>query len=112
MVMQYADVKATYPARMTGRAMAVFTMAMFLGVALMQWLTGLVATAAGSLGVELYAAVLGAIGGLPGAISRAVRGRPQVAAAGVRPFWLGLLAANYVVSLLDAYDDAVRTKRE
>jgi predicted MFS family arabinose efflux permease len=63
MVMQYADVKAAYPARMTGRAMAVFTMAMFMGVALMQWLTGLVASAAGALKVEPYAAVLGSIAG-------------------------------------------------
>jgi hypothetical protein len=46
---------------MTGRAMALFTMAMFLGVALMQWLTGLAATAAAALRVETYAAVFGAI---------------------------------------------------
>jgi predicted MFS family arabinose efflux permease len=64
MVLQYADVRAAYPAQMTGRAMAVFTMAMFLGVALMQWLTGLVATAAGAMGVERYAAVLWSITGL------------------------------------------------
>ena len=43
-VLQYADVRAAYPAALTGRAMAVFTMAMFLGVAAMQWLTGLVAS--------------------------------------------------------------------
>lgn len=61
MVMQYADVRASYPALMTGRAMAVFTMAMFLGVALMQWLTGLAATAAAALGVETYTAVFAAI---------------------------------------------------
>jgi predicted MFS family arabinose efflux permease len=61
MVMQYADVRATYPAHMTGRAMAVFTMAMFLGVALMQWLTGLAASAAAGLQVETYTAVFGAI---------------------------------------------------
>lgn len=60
-VFQYADVKAAYPASMTGRAMAVFTMAMFLGVALMQWLTGLIASHAIARGVEPYAAVLGAI---------------------------------------------------
>jgi hypothetical protein len=46
---------------MTGRAMAVFTMAMFLGVALMQWFTGGVASAAATMHVEPYAAVLGAI---------------------------------------------------
>ena len=60
-VLQYADVRSAYPAQMTGRAMALFTMAMFLGVALVQWLTGLVAEAAGPLGMETYQAVLGAI---------------------------------------------------
>lgn len=59
--LQYADVRSSYPPHMTGRAMAVFTMAMFLGVAVMQWLTGGVASAAAALGVERYAAVLGAI---------------------------------------------------
>lgn len=63
MVMQYADVRAAYPSHMTGRAMAVFTMAMFLGVALMQWLTGLAASAAAVLGIETYTAVFGAIAG-------------------------------------------------
>jgi predicted MFS family arabinose efflux permease len=61
MVMQYADVRAAYPTHMTGRAMAVFTMAMFLGVALMQWLTGLAASAAEALRIETYTAVFGAI---------------------------------------------------
>ena len=81
-VWQYADVRAAYPARMTGRAMAVFTMAMFLGVALMQWLTGLAASAAAALRVEAYAAVLGAIAGflLLGAL--AFRLLPAPAAAG------------------------------
>ncbi|RYZ01161.1 MAG: MFS transporter [Comamonadaceae bacterium] len=59
--MQYADVRAAYPSRLTGRAMAVYTMALFLGVALMQWLTGLAASHAHALGVERYAAVLAAI---------------------------------------------------
>jgi len=59
--LQYADVRSSYPPHMTGRAMAVFTMAMFLGVAVMQWVTGGVASAAQALGVETYAAVLGAI---------------------------------------------------
>ncbi|MDB5954939.1 MAG: transporter [Ramlibacter sp.] len=60
--LQYADVRSAYPARMTGRAMAVFTMAMFLGVAVMQWLTGGLASLAGALQVERYAAVMGGIG--------------------------------------------------
>jgi hypothetical protein len=46
---------------MTGRAMSVFTMAMFLGIALMQWFTGGAALVAGGMHVEPYAAVLGAI---------------------------------------------------
>lgn len=61
-VLQYADVRSAYPARMTGRAMAVFTMAMFLGVAIMQWLTGGVASLAAALQVDRYAAVMASIG--------------------------------------------------
>jgi predicted MFS family arabinose efflux permease len=61
MVMQYADVRAAYPARLIGRAMALFTMALFMGVALMQWITGLVANSAPALGMETYQAVLGSI---------------------------------------------------
>lgn len=57
-VLQYADVRGAYPAAMTGRAMAVFTMAMFLGVAVMQWFTGAVASLAPSLGTDPYVAVL------------------------------------------------------
>ena len=60
--LQYADVRAAYPARMTGRAMAIFTMAMYLGVAIMQWLTGGVASAAAAMQVERYAAVMAGIG--------------------------------------------------
>ncbi len=59
--LQYADVRSAYPQHMTGRAMAVFTMALFLGVAVMQWFTGGVASAAGELHIEPYTAVLGAI---------------------------------------------------
>ena len=65
MVMQYADVRAAYPAAMTGRAMAVFTMAMFMGVALMQSFTGWVASVAAQYGgVEAQGAVMGAIAGM------------------------------------------------
>ena len=53
-VFQYADVKSAYPASMTGRAMAVFTMALFLGVALLQWFTGVVASAASADGGDPY----------------------------------------------------------
>ena len=64
MVLQYADVRSAYPAAITGRAMAVFTMAMFLGVALMQWLTGIVASVASAHGVEPFTAVMASIAAL------------------------------------------------
>ena len=60
-VLQYADVRAAYPASLTGRAMAVYTMAMFLGIGAMQWATGAVASVAAAHGVEPFTAVLAAI---------------------------------------------------
>jgi len=56
-LLQYADVRASYPNHMTGRALSLFTMSMFLGVALMQWLTGVVAAWAVRQGWEAYTAV-------------------------------------------------------
>ena len=64
MVLQYADVRSAYPATLTGRAMAVFTMAMFLGVAAMQWLTGVVASSATAHGADPFTAVLTSIAAL------------------------------------------------
>jgi len=64
MVLQYADVRSAYPAALTGRAMAVFTMALFLGVALMQWVTGLAASAATARGADPFVAVLLTIAGM------------------------------------------------
>jgi predicted MFS family arabinose efflux permease len=64
MVLQYADVRAAYPAAITGRAMVLFTMALFLGVALMQWFTGVVASLAAAHGIDAYAAVLATIAAL------------------------------------------------
>lgn len=64
-VLQYADVRAAYPASLTGRAMAVFTMAMFLGVAAMQWFTGLVASLAKAQGAgDPFVAVMASIAAL------------------------------------------------
>ena len=63
-VLQYADVRSPYPAAMTGRAMSVFTMALFLGVALMQWITGVAASTAKAQGAEPYAAVMFTIAGM------------------------------------------------
>ena len=61
MVIQYADVRAAYPASLTGRALALLTMAMFLGVAAMQWFTGWVAGLAPALGLDPFVAALCAI---------------------------------------------------
>ena len=64
MVLQYPDVKSAYPAAVTGRAMALFTMSMFLGVALMQWVTGVIATQAQAMGIDPFLAVFMAIGAM------------------------------------------------
>ena len=64
LVLQYADVRSAYPAALTGRALAVFTMAMFMGVAAMQWLTGLIASQAAAHGADPFTAVLGCIAAL------------------------------------------------
>jgi len=56
-ILQYADVRASYPPELTGRALAVYTMAMFLGIALMQWVTGAVAAWAQQHQIETFVAV-------------------------------------------------------
>ncbi len=60
-VLQYPDVRDSYPAAMTGRALSLFTMALFLGVALMQWLTGAAASFAVAQGWPPFTAAFGAI---------------------------------------------------
>ncbi|MEB2350584.1 MAG: MFS transporter [Burkholderiaceae bacterium] len=76
-VYQYADVRAAYPASMIGRALALFTMAMFLGVALMQWATGAMASAASGWHVPTYAVVMGTIAALLAAGALAFAWLPQ-----------------------------------
>jgi len=75
-VLQYADVRNAYPPEYTGRAMAVFTMSMFLGVALMQWLTGIAASLAMSAGSEPYRWVFLTIGALLASGAAAYRFMP------------------------------------
>ena len=58
MILQYSQVRAAYPERIVGRALALFTMSMFLGVAVMQWFTGLIASIARAQGTEIFAPVL------------------------------------------------------
>jgi MFS family permease len=62
-VLQYADVRASYPVAQTGRAMSLLNMAMFLGVALVQWLSGAVASMASASRwhADTYSAALGLI---------------------------------------------------
>lgn len=57
-ILQYANVRFSYSAEMSGRAMSVFTMAMFLGVAIVQSLSGLAASWSQALGQDPYAGVL------------------------------------------------------
>ena len=57
-ILQYSEVRNAYPPAIVGRALALFTMAMFMGVALMQWFTGLLASLAQARGVDLFTAVL------------------------------------------------------
>jgi len=63
-VLQYAYTKNAYPAEMTGRAMALLNMAMFLGVSLMQWTTGVAASWAVAHGAEPFRAVFLTVAGM------------------------------------------------
>lgn len=83
-VLQYADVRASYPAELTGRALSLFTMAMFLGVALMQWFTGIVAAWAAAQGWEPYRAVMLAIAAWLALASLAFRRLPASPLLGAR----------------------------
>ena len=63
-VLQYGYVRDAYPEAVRGRALSLFTMAMFLGIALMQWLTGIVASLAQAAGWEPFRSVLLAMAAL------------------------------------------------
>ena len=76
-VLQYSDVRSSYPSDLTGRALSVFTMAMFLGVGLVQSLTGWVADWAQAHGIEPYRAVMACLAVLMAAGCSAFRWLPQ-----------------------------------
>ncbi len=63
-VLQYGYVRDAYPEAVRGRALSLFTMAMFLGVSLMQWASGLAASLAPGLGLEPFSAALLTMAGL------------------------------------------------
>ncbi len=77
MVLQYSDVRSSYPPDLTGRALSVFTMAMFLGVGLVQWFSGWVANWAQAQGMEPYRAVMITIAVLLALGSTAFRWLPK-----------------------------------
>lgn len=56
-VLQYADVRAAYAEALVGRALSVFNMSMFVGVALMQWISGVTATLATRHGFDVPTSV-------------------------------------------------------
>jgi predicted MFS family arabinose efflux permease len=60
-LLQYADVRSSYPAAVVGRALGVFNMALFLGVAMVQWASGLVADLALSHAGSSLTAVFAAL---------------------------------------------------
>ncbi|MDR2155590.1 MAG: MFS transporter [Burkholderiaceae bacterium] len=57
-VLQYGYVRDAYPPAMRGRGLSLFTMAMFLGIALMQWASGLAASLAARAGIDPFTAAL------------------------------------------------------
>ena len=64
MVLQYADIRAAYGAESLGRAISVLNVATFSGIALMQALTGLVASVASEGGYDPQRAALLCCAGL------------------------------------------------
>jgi predicted MFS family arabinose efflux permease len=85
-ILQYANVRASYSAEMSGRAMSVFTMAMFLGVAFVQSLSGLAASWSQDLGYDPYAGVLVCVASLLTLGALAFRLLPVAGdAAGLKP---------------------------
>lgn len=51
-MLEYPDVRSSYPPAVVGRAIALLNMAMFFGVAVVQWLAGLVASIAVAHGAD------------------------------------------------------------
>ncbi|MBT2336291.1 MFS transporter [Variovorax paradoxus] len=84
-VLQYAYTRNAYPAAMTGRAMALLNMAMFLGVSLMQWTTGVAASWGVAHGIEPFRAVFLTVAGMLAAGTFAFLVLPRSTGAAARP---------------------------
>lgn len=63
-IWQYSYTKSAYPSHQTGRAMAMLNTSMFLGVALLQWLTGVTSSWAVQHGIESFQAALLTVGAM------------------------------------------------
>lgn len=63
-ILQYADVRSSFAPAVVGRALGLFNLAMFLGVAGFQWLSGIVADAALVLQVDALSAIFCALAAL------------------------------------------------
>lgn len=83
MILQYAEVRSAYPAAIVGRALGLFTMSMFMGVAVMQWFTGWVASQALARGADIFTAVLLTMAMLLAAGALAFATLPKAPAASV-----------------------------
>jgi nitrate/nitrite transporter NarK len=77
MILQYAEVRSGYPAAIVGRALGLFTMSMFMGVALMQWFTGWVASQVLARGGDIFTSVLLTIAALLAAGALAFAALPK-----------------------------------
>ena len=82
--LQYPDVKNAYEPAVIGRAMALFTMAMFMGVALMQWATGAIASSAQARGIDPFGPVFGSIAVMLALGALGFRFLPQPAGARIQ----------------------------
>ena len=63
-MLEYPDVRSSYPSAVVGRAIALLNMAMFFGVAVMQWLAGAVAGIAAAHGMEQIGPIFFALAAL------------------------------------------------
>jgi len=81
-VLQFADAKEAYPREQAGRAFGVFNTVSFLGVALVQWATGLAAGAAAGAAADPFAVafLLVAASLAAGVLAFAVLPRPPACA--------------------------------
>ena len=63
-ILQYPDVRSSYAPAITGRAIALLNMAMFFGVAVVQWLAGTVASLALAHGMDPIPPIFATLAGL------------------------------------------------